>query len=59
MLQDATPAYSEHTIPKFDICRKYLMINVNSIDTTAVPGYAIVTIGLLRPPKPAPINTTP
>ena len=59
MLLDATPAYSEHNIPNFAGTGNYLIIKVNPIGTTVVPGYTSVTIGFPGPPTPAPINTTP
>ena len=58
MLLDDTPAYFEHNIPNFYGTGKYLMIKVNYIDTTAVPVYVSVTIGLPGAPTPAPINPT-
>ena len=58
MLLDATPDYYEHNIPIFSGTDNSIMIKVNSIDTTVVPGYASVTIGFPGAPTMDPINPT-
>ena len=59
ILLGVTPSYSEHNIYNFSGIGNYLMIKVNSIETTPVLGYASVTIGFPGAPTLAPTNPTP
>ena len=56
MLLDDISAYLEYNINNFAGTGKYLMIKINSINTSAFPAYSSVTIGFEGGPAMAPIN---